>query len=95
MPVYVVALIEIKDRERYRTYENSFMDVFSQYQGKMLSVDDNGQTLEGNWAHSRTVLIEFPDNDALQSWYHSDAYQALLQHRVAAATANIGVVQGL
>lgn len=94
MTVYVVALIQIEDRARYGAYESGFMEIFERYEGKILAVDDDSHTLEGAWNHSRTVLLEFPDDAALQRWYHSEDYQALMQHRLAASTANLGVLQG-
>ncbi|MFK7912329.1 MAG: DUF1330 domain-containing protein [Pseudomonadales bacterium] len=94
MPVYVVALIRIDDRARYGEYESGFMDIFERYQGRILAVDDDGRALEGDWNHTRTVLLEFPNDTALQAWYDSDDYQALMQHRLAASSANIGVIQG-
>jgi len=94
MTVYVVALININDRERYGHYEAGFMEIFQQYQGTLLSVDEAPTTLEGDWPYTRTVLIEFPDQQALKDWYYSDAYQALAQHRFAASTAAITVLAG-
>ncbi len=95
MAVYVVALIQINDREQYAKYEAGFMHIFQQHSGNMLAVDENPTTLEGEWNYTRTVLIEFPDQPALDTWYHSDAYQQLAQHRFAASVANISVLQGL
>jgi uncharacterized protein (DUF1330 family) len=41
------------------------------------------------------VLLEFPDREELDRWYHSDAYQTLVQHRFKASKASIAVVQGM
>ncbi len=45
--------------------------------------------------YTRTVIARFPDRDALDDGYHSDAYQALVQHRFRAATGNFIVVDGI
>ena len=95
MSVYVIARIDIHDRARYGEYEAGFMDIFSQYAGQVLGVDEAPQVLEGNWACTRTVLIEFPTREDMLAWYHSDAYQDLVQHRFAASTADIALIQGL
>jgi len=68
MSVYLVATITIHDRQTYARYEAGFMDIFSQYDGKMLAVDDHAEVLEGNWDHSRTVLVEFPSSGQARAW---------------------------
>ena len=95
MTVYAVALLNIHDRERYGAYEAGFMEVFTKYQGTMLAVDEAPVTIEGEWPHTRTVIVEFPDKSAFDAWYKSDAYQALLQHRLAASVGSLALVAGL
>ena len=80
MAVYLMAQIQIRDRGRYGQYEVGFMDIFRQYQGKGLSVDEAPQILEGEWPHTRTVLIEFPTREEANAWYESEEYQALARH---------------
>ena len=63
MAVYLMAQIQIRDRGRYGQYEVGFMDIFRQYQGKVLSVDEAPQIREGDWPHTRTILIEFPTRE--------------------------------
>jgi uncharacterized protein (DUF1330 family) len=93
-PVYVVALIEIHDRETYRKYEAGFLPVFMRHEGEILAVDENVTPAEGEWPWTRTVLLKFPDEAALQRWYASPEYQAILPHRLKAANASIAVVKG-
>ncbi len=95
MTVYFVALVDIADRQEFGVYEQGFMDVFRQYGGKILAVDDSPTVLEGTWPHSRTVLMSFPSAEELEGWYHSPAYQAISQHRHKASTADIAVIKGL
>jgi len=77
------------------SYGAGFMDIFQRYEGRLLSVEESPQTLEGAWDYTRTVLIEFPSEAQAKAWYHSDVYQALAQHRYAAADANIVMINGL
>ena len=67
MSVYLIAQINIHDRDRYGQYEAGFMEIFAQYGGEMLAVDESPTVLEGQWPHTRTVLIRFADKlfDAL------------------------------
>ena len=94
MAVYAVALINIADRAGYARYEEGFMSIFAQHAGRILAVDEAPVVKEGEWKYTRTVLIEFPDAQALDGWYHSDAYQQLAQHRFESSSASIAVIKG-
>ena len=94
MTVYFVALVDITDRQEFAVYEQGFMDVFSQYGGQILAVDDNPTVLEGQWPHTRTVLMSFPDAEQLDRWYRSPQYQANSRHRHNASTAAVAVIKG-
>ncbi len=95
MAHYLIAQIDIKDREKYAKYEAGFLDIFLTYKGKILSVEENEHLLEGQWPFTRTVLIEFPSQEDALEWYNSKEYQVLVQHRLAASTANIVIISGL
>lgn len=93
--VYVVATINIADRERYGAYEAGFMELFGRFDGEMLSVEEAPVVIEGEWPFTRTVLVRFPSRDAFNAWYNSADYQALMQHRLAASIGNIAVLNAL
>ena len=95
MAHYIVAEITITDREEYARYEAGFMAIFSRYQGKMLAVEEQPELLEGQWPHSRTVLVEFPDREQAMAWYQCEHYQALAQHRKRASSGNLVLIKGL
>jgi uncharacterized protein (DUF1330 family) len=93
MTVYAIALLTITDRGRYGAYQSGFMEIFNRYSGKLLAVDEAPTVKEGDWPHTRTVLIEFPDAEAFDAWFNSPEYQALAQHRHAASTGSIAVIK--
>ncbi|MEO2177281.1 MAG: DUF1330 domain-containing protein [bacterium] len=95
MSHYLVAQIDIVDRDEYSKYEAGFLDIFSKYEGKMLAVDEQPNLLEGNWPFTRTVLVEFPSSEAALDWYQSDEYQNLAKHRFASSSANIVMLKSL
>ncbi len=95
MSHYIIAQIEIVDREEYGKYEAGFTEIFSKFDGSVLSVDEQPKLLEGSWPHTRTVLIEFPSEQSALDWYFSDEYQALAKHRFASSSANIAIIAGL
>ena len=71
MSVYLIAQININSRERYAQYEAGFMEIFAQYGGEMLAVDEAPTVLDGQWPHTRTVLIRFADKVLADAWYRA------------------------
>ena len=95
MSVYLIANLNINDRERYAQYEAGFMDIFNQHNGKLLAVDENQEILEGDYDCTRTVIVEFPSHDDAKAWYESEAYQELAAHRWASSDGSVILIQGL
>jgi len=95
MKAYVLATLEIFDRETYARYEAGFGAIFERYSGTILAVDEAPEPLEEEWSHTRTVLIEFPDKTAARAWYESPDYQALMQHRIEASRGSVVLLDGL
>ena len=94
MSVYLVAQLNIHDRATYAKYGSAFMDIFKQYKGKLLSVEETPTVLEGEWSYVRTVLLEFPSEERAHAWYESQEYQAIAEYRRAASTANLVLIRG-
>ena len=94
MSVYLIAQIEIHDRNEYNQYEAGFLEIFSKYKGEILAVEEDPNLLEGEWPYTRTVLIRFPDEDETMRWYKSDEYQMLAQHRFKSSRANLILAKG-
>ena len=94
MSAYIIAQIEIHDRDEYGKYQEGFFDIFSQYKGEILVRDEAPTVLEGEWSYTRTVVIRFSDENEAKRWYESDQYQTLLQHRFRAAKTNLILAKG-
>jgi uncharacterized protein (DUF1330 family) len=95
MPVYIVAEVTIADRTEYARYEAGFLPIWQKYRGELLAVEEQPTVIEGEWKHSRTVLLRFPDRAEAERWYRSPEYQALAQHRWNASRADIALLNGL
>ena len=95
MSIYLIANLNIHDRDRYAQYEAGFLEIFEKYNGRILAVDEDQEILEGDYDATRTVLIEFPSHDAAKAWYESEAYQELAEHRWAASDGSTIMIQGL
>jgi len=95
MTVYIVGHIDITDPETYAGYEEGFREIFQQYDGEFLAVDDDPLMLEGDKRHTRTVLVRFPDRAGALAWFQSAAYQELATIRWRASTADISLIEGV
>ena len=93
MSAYFIANIRIHDEDEYKKYIAGSESVFRKFKGKYLTVDNSPAVLEGSWNYSRLVLIEFPCKEALNAWYWSDEYQAILKHRLKAADCDTIVAE--
>lgn len=94
MSCYFVARITINDPEEYQRYLAGFDEVFAPYSGNVVAVDEAPRLLEGEWRHSRLVLIRFADEAEARRWYDSPEYRQLVTHRHRAAEADIVLVTG-
>ena len=91
---YILAEINIADRATYAAYEAGFMTILLAHGGTLLAVDDEPITLEGQQPPHRRVILRFDSEQAARDWYLSDAYQALMQHRVQASEGVVTLLQG-
>ena len=95
MTVFVIGQITIHNRDEYQKYDDGFMDIFNRFGGTLLMVDEAAITLEGAFDATRSVLLSFSDEPAFRMWFESPEYKALCEHRWAAATTNIYLVNAL
>ncbi len=60
--------------------------------GKMVARGKVAKQLSGEVDYQIQALFEFPSTDAIDTWYGSDAYQALIPNRDEAADVTIVVL---
>lgn len=94
MSCYFIAQIRIRDKEKYRNYEEGFDEIFANYRGEVVAVDDSPSLLEGKWGYTRAVLIRFPNEVEARKWYESAEYQRLARHRYDASDGDVILVAG-
>ncbi|MFT6407142.1 MAG: hypothetical protein ACJAQ6_000552 [Arenicella sp.] len=86
MTVYIVSQLTIHDRVEYEKYESQFDQVFSKFDGKLLSVDEDPLVLAGEWQATRLVIVEFPSKEEAFAWMQSADYQRISKHRNAGSS---------
>lgn len=79
MTAYLVVEHIITDAAKFDEYRVKVGPLIAAYGGRYLT-KGNTHTLPegGHWKPERMVVIEFPDMQALQSWYNSPEYQPLM-----------------
>lgn len=95
MSAYLIMRIQIQDAEKLKAYQQVAPKVIEQYGGKLLVRGGDLVTLEGASESRRIVVIEFPDQDQAQAFYHSPEYTEAIQLRTGAADFEIISVEGV
>ncbi len=97
MSCYLIAAIDIEDRETYGKYENAAAQVLAGRSDiELLAIDDSPFLLEGAMPGQRIVLLRFPSEEVFKEWYHGEGYQSAMQFRkLASKTAFLLGAKGI
>ena len=82
---YLIGHITVKNKEKWAEYRNRVPATLEPWAAEVVLRGKLCSVLSGNHAHTDTVVIRFPDLTALNSWYASPSYQALIPLRQEAA----------
>jgi uncharacterized protein (DUF1330 family) len=91
---YFVVEIEITDPAVYEAYRTSVPDIISAHGGKILVRGGDPQPLDGVLPPRRRVIVEFDSPEAVKTFYHSDAYQAVKPIRLKASKGLVCLLTG-
>jgi len=94
MASYVILDIDVTDPDAYEAYRSRGGAIVDQYGGRFLVRGGDPETVEGGWAPSRIVVLEFPTADQARAWYESPEYQEILPIRERAANSRAILVAG-
>lgn len=84
-PYYVILDVAIRDVVRYLTYMEQVTPALEAAGGRYLARGGALTTYEGNWRPPRIVLIEFPSQQAWESFYHGRDYEGSSQFATRSA----------
>ena len=84
-PAYVIGHITVKDQDKWAQYRSRVPATLEEWGGELVFRGSRIAVLGGEHPHTDTVVVRFPDADALNGWFHSPAYQALIPLREQAA----------
>ncbi len=82
---YVVGHVAVKDSEKWDEYRQAVPLTLEAVHAKLVCRGKLAKVLSGEHHHQDIVIIEFPDLKAVDAWYESEEYQALIPLRLQAA----------
>jgi uncharacterized protein (DUF1330 family) len=82
---YAVGHITVRNAAKWDEYRSQVPATIAPWNAELVFRGELAEVLSGQHAHRDTVVIRFPNLAALQGWYRSPAYQALIPLREQAA----------
>jgi uncharacterized protein (DUF1330 family) len=95
MSVYAIAQLWIHDPATYGRYVSRFMEVFKNYNGRVLVADESPFIVEGTWDGDKVVVVSFPDEQSFRDWAESPEYLEIAEDRKAGAKSVIVLAKGI
>jgi uncharacterized protein (DUF1330 family) len=95
MPALLIADILVKDAEAYTEYRNANPAIVNSFGGRYIALGGETEVLEGDWQPRRTIVIEFPDMDAIRAFYNSPEYVELRKIRWRNADSRLVAIETL
>jgi uncharacterized protein (DUF1330 family) len=95
MPAYLIVETDVTDPDQYELYKAAAPAAVAAGGGRYIVRGGELAVLEGDWAPTRLVLLEFEDLEAAKRFYDSPEYQAARKLREGAATLSMVAVEGI
>lgn len=95
MSAYIVVEVEVNNADRYENYKAMVPPSLEAYGGRFLVRGGKVETLEGNWAPRRFVIVEFSSLEKAKAWWSSAEYAEAKALRQATAKTQMIVVEGV
>ena len=95
MTAYVIVDIDVTDPVRYEDYKLLAAPTVELYGGKYIARGGRTETLEGDWAPTRLVILQFESLEQARRWHDSAEYAPARALRRETATSNMVVIEGV
>ncbi len=86
---FFTALVKIRNSEKFSEYATKAGASFAAFDGKPVLRGKKTGVLNGVADHDMTGIVQFPSMTALNAWYNSPDYQAIIPLRDAACDMTI------
>ncbi len=94
MKGYVVIDTEVVDQAAYSEFVEKVPAVLGEHGGRFLVRSSDAETIEGDWAPTRLVILEFGSLEAARGFVDAAYHGGLGELRRRATTSRIVVVEG-
>ena len=81
MTTYLIALLDVRDRDAFREYERGVMRTIKPHKGWVLAAGP-GERADGAEPRNHNVIIRFPTLAAARAWWESGVYQEIVPIRL-------------
>ena len=96
MAAYLLVELTLKNPDNMDEYRSKVSDTIVAHGGKYLIRAGEVKIVEGCIGqHPTKVVVEFPNMEALENWYKSPEYQAILGNRLENSEGNALFVEGV
>ena len=95
MPAYLIVDVRVHEPKRYEHYKEMVPPTLANYGGRFVVRGGAPETLEGEWAPDRLVVIEFPSREHARQWWSSVEYAPALKLRQETARTDMILVEGI
>lgn len=84
MASYIVGVVDKRDLEKYGVYAAAGYQSIAGFDVEV-ALAEQPEVLEGSFPGTSMIIMKFRNDDDAARWYRSDAYQAAMPIRHAAA----------
>ena len=95
MTAFVIVEIEVRDPEAYENYKSLVPASVEAYGGRFIARGGATESLEGEWAPERVVVLEFPSLERARQWWASPEYSDAKAIRMRAARTRMIATEGV
>jgi uncharacterized protein (DUF1330 family) len=95
MSTYIIANVDVTNPEQYEDYKKLSSLAMQVHGAEVLVRGGKVETLEGDWAPTRVVVLKFPTAEAAKAYNSSVEYTRAREARKGAAVMQMIVVDGV
>jgi len=95
MKAYIIVDVQITNPTLYEEYRKLTPASLVPYDGKFIVRGGATETLEGDWAPGRVVVLEFPSVEKAKAWWSSPGYAPAKAIRQSASETKMILVEGV
>lgn len=95
MSAYVIVEVDVHDPVTYEGYKLQTPESITKYGGRFVVRGGHAETLEGDWAPKRIVVVEFESLEQAKRWWSSPEYAPVKALRHRTASSRMIVVEGV